>query len=79
MIRALEETEIEGVKTTIPADLAILRHPDFIAARHSTKWVEDRLDLSTITSSPVVSTDDGLPAKVQRDVDVGGHDVSDLR
>jgi acetyl-CoA/propionyl-CoA carboxylase biotin carboxyl carrier protein len=70
MIRALEETEIEGVKTTIPADLAILRHPDFIAARHSTKWVEDRLDLSTITSSPLISTDDGLPAKVQRDVDV---------
>jgi acetyl-CoA/propionyl-CoA carboxylase, biotin carboxylase, biotin carboxyl carrier protein len=71
MIRALEETEIEGVKTTIPADLAILRHPDFIAARHSTKWVEDRLDLSAITSSPIVSsTEDGEPGKVQRDVDV---------
>ena len=30
-IRALEETGVEGVATTIPADLAILRHPDFAA------------------------------------------------
>jgi acetyl-CoA/propionyl-CoA carboxylase biotin carboxyl carrier protein len=71
MIRALEEMRIEGVATTIPADLAILRHPDFAAAEHSTKWVEDRLDLSGVTSSPGAppAEDDG-PAKVQRDVDV---------
>lgn len=50
-IRALEEMRIEGVHTTIPADLAILRHPDFAAVRHSTKWVEERLDLSDIGSS----------------------------
>ena len=31
--------------TTIPADVAILSHPDFVEARHSTKWVEDALDL----------------------------------
>ncbi|HEY2430592.1 MAG TPA: biotin/lipoyl-containing protein, partial [Acidimicrobiales bacterium] len=73
MIRALEETEIEGVKTTIPADLAILRHPDFIAATHSTKWVEERLDLSAIVSAPAApppASDEGEPARVQRDVDV---------
>ena len=46
MLRALRETEIEGVATTIPADIAILEHPDFIAVEHSTKWVEDTLDLS---------------------------------
>ena len=69
MIRALEETEIDGVKTTIPADLAILRHPDFIAATHSTKWVEERLDLSGIESGPTVSGTEG-PDKVERDVDV---------
>ena len=45
-IRALEEMKIDGVHTTIPADLAILRHPDFAAVTHSTKWVEERLDLS---------------------------------
>ena len=34
-----------GVATTIPADVAILSHPDFVAGRHSTRWVEERLDL----------------------------------
>ncbi len=37
---------VEGVATTIPADLAILRHPDFVAVEHSTRWVEQDLDLS---------------------------------
>ncbi len=45
-LRALSETRIEGVPTTIPADIAILSHSDFQNATHSTKWVEDRLDLS---------------------------------
>ena len=49
-IRALDEMQVEGVHTTIPADLAILRHPDFAAVQHSTKWVEEKLDLSTIAS-----------------------------
>jgi acetyl-CoA/propionyl-CoA carboxylase biotin carboxyl carrier protein len=70
MVRALEETEIEGVKTTIPADLAILRHPDFIAARHSTKWVEDVLDLSALATGPTTTTSSEDGPKVQRDVDV---------
>jgi acetyl-CoA/propionyl-CoA carboxylase biotin carboxyl carrier protein len=47
-IRALDELVVEGVATTIPADLAILRHPDFQAMEHSTKWVEENLDLSGI-------------------------------
>jgi acetyl-CoA/propionyl-CoA carboxylase biotin carboxyl carrier protein len=49
-IRALEEMRVEGVHTTIPADLAILRHPDFAAVKHSTKWVEEALDLSQVGS-----------------------------
>ncbi len=52
MLRALEETRIEGVATTIPADRAILEHPDFAAARHSTKWVEETLDLSGLRAGP---------------------------
>ncbi len=48
MLRALDETVITGIATTIPADVAILSHPDFVAGRHSTRWVEDRLDLSAI-------------------------------
>ena len=51
-IRALDELVVEGVATTIPADLAILRHPDFAAVTHSTKWVEETLDLSDVSSTP---------------------------
>ncbi|HEY4331550.1 MAG TPA: biotin carboxylase N-terminal domain-containing protein, partial [Ilumatobacteraceae bacterium] len=40
-VRALNEMVVEGVATTIPADLAILNHPDFHAMKHSTKWVEE--------------------------------------
>ncbi len=47
-IRALDELVVEGVATTIPADLAILKHPDFAAVTHSTKWVEEVLDLTGI-------------------------------
>jgi len=48
MIRALDECEVEGVPTTIPAQLAILRHPDFVAGAHFTTWVEEHLDLSVL-------------------------------
>ena len=71
MIRALEETEIEGVATTIPADLAILRHPDFEALTHSTKWVEDTLDLTGVGgTAPAPADGDEAEPKVRRDVDV---------
>jgi len=72
MIRALEETEIEGIATTIPADLAILRHPDFQALTHSTKWVEDTLDLTGLggRAGEIPAEADGTEPKVKRDVDV---------
>ena len=58
-IRALDEMQVDGVHTTIPADLAILRHPDFGAVQHSTKWVEEKLDLSSIATQ---ATADAPPA-----------------
>ncbi|MEZ5373720.1 MAG: acetyl-CoA carboxylase biotin carboxylase subunit [Microthrixaceae bacterium] len=72
MIRALEETIVEGVATTIPADLAILRHPDFAALEHSTKWVEEVLDLTGVTGGAPAPGDEaeGAEEKVERNVDV---------
>ncbi len=69
-IRALEEMEIEGVATTIPADIAILKHPDFQAMQHSTKWVEERLDLSGIDAPKPVAPAEGGDPLVQRNTTV---------
>jgi acetyl-CoA/propionyl-CoA carboxylase biotin carboxyl carrier protein len=51
MIRALEEFEIAGIKTTIPADLALLKHDDFRNVTHSTKWVEDEVDAASFSAA----------------------------
>jgi len=74
MQRAIREMVIAGVKTTLPADLAILEHDDFKNAEHSTKWVEEVLDLSGVGGdSPAPATgagDEEAEEKVRRDVDV---------
>ena len=67
MLRALEETIIEGVATTIPAAQAILSHPDFANGIHSTKWVEETLDLSGLVVTIDPPQEDG-DAKVLRTV-----------
>ncbi len=62
MLRALGEMEVAGIATTIPADRAILEHEDFIEGRHSTRWVEEKLDLSAIAGpqpQPEVDGDAG--------------------
>jgi acetyl-CoA/propionyl-CoA carboxylase biotin carboxyl carrier protein len=69
-IRALKEMVVEGVATTIPADIAILEHPDFASVTHSTKWVEERLDLSGVDASPVAAPDDDGTPLVQRSTTV---------
>ena len=68
-LRALDELEVSGVATTIPADKAILAHPDFAALTHSTKWVEETLDLTGVKSAPASPPSDTEPL-VQRDIDV---------
>lgn len=74
-LRCLKEMVVEGVATTIPADIAILEHPDFAAVTHSTKWVEEVLDLSHIGTSPVgapVGDDDAPLVQRQTTVEVNG-------
>ncbi len=54
MVRALREFETVGIKTTIPAHIALLQTEAFRTAGHSTKWVEDEIDHTTFvdTSAP---------------------------
>jgi acetyl-CoA/propionyl-CoA carboxylase biotin carboxyl carrier protein len=71
MLRALDEMVVDGIATTIPAHQAILSHPDFAAGEHSTKWVEETLDLSGVRAEGGAdAADDGGEARVRRDVDV---------
>ena len=51
MLRALAEFEIEGVKTTIPAQMALLAEPAFIEGKHSTKWLEEEVDPALFTAA----------------------------
>jgi acetyl-CoA/propionyl-CoA carboxylase, biotin carboxylase, biotin carboxyl carrier protein len=68
MLRALDETVVGGVATTIPAQRAILEHPDFIAARHSTRWVETNLDPDTFVTpvDPTTRAPEGEEASEPR-------------
>ena len=69
LVRALRETIVEGVATNAAAHLAILEHPDFVAGTHSTRWVDESLDLTGV-GSPVLPTAVGAAAAVPRDVEV---------
>ncbi|MFM8304603.1 MAG: acetyl/propionyl/methylcrotonyl-CoA carboxylase subunit alpha, partial [Actinomycetota bacterium] len=75
--RALGELEVQGIHTTIPAHLALVGHPDFMAGAHSTKWVEEELDLTALIAAQVgaaVGTPsaetDAAPDLVERTVPV---------
>lgn len=41
MKRALDEFVIEGVKTTIPFHRQLMDHPDYLAGKYTTKFMED--------------------------------------
>ncbi|MHB8243854.1 MAG: acetyl/propionyl/methylcrotonyl-CoA carboxylase subunit alpha [Acidimicrobiales bacterium] len=72
MLRALGETVVEGIATTIPAHQAILDHDDFVASAHSTRWVEERLDLSGVVSTPAPTapqSGEDSETRVLREVD----------
>jgi acetyl-CoA/propionyl-CoA carboxylase, biotin carboxylase, biotin carboxyl carrier protein len=75
MIRVLGEMTIEGIVTNVPAHLRILEHPDFVAAEHSTRWVEERLDFSDLPASRPgpggsrTASDSGAPRTVDVEVD----------
>ncbi len=66
MLRALDEFEIAGVKTTIPAHRALLASDAFRAVTHSTNWVEDEVDPSTFVAG---TTGLEVPAPAAADAD----------
>jgi acetyl-CoA/propionyl-CoA carboxylase biotin carboxyl carrier protein len=77
MLRAIEETTIEGVATTLPADVIILSSEEFVNGTHSTKWVETNLDFSTLPSPATAAVSIG-EGRVRKDVtaEVNGRRVT---
>ena len=77
MLRAIEETTIEGVATTLPADVVILSDEQFVNGTHSTNWVESELDFTTLPEvvTTAVSVGEG---QVRKDVtaEVNGRRVT---
>jgi acetyl-CoA/propionyl-CoA carboxylase biotin carboxyl carrier protein len=76
LLRALGEFEISGIRTTIPAHMALLDTAEFREVRHSTKWVEEEVDQSrfaayageaTLAVPPPAGSDEAL---VERTVPV---------
>jgi acetyl-CoA/propionyl-CoA carboxylase biotin carboxyl carrier protein len=67
MLRAIEETRIEGVATTLAADVIILTSEPFVTATHSTKTVEETLDFSGVTSDVVPAVSVGA-GDIRKDV-----------
>ena len=79
MQRALSELSVGGVATTAAAHERIMAAEDFQAGTHSTKWVEEQLDLSGVSGKsdvppPEPSDDEGDVPRVRRDavVEVDG-------
>ncbi len=72
-IRALKEFEVSGLHTTIPADIAILNHEDFRAVEHSTKWVEETLNLTEVTNTPFPTPNSDSSTEIRSaDIEVNG-------
>ena len=76
-LRALDEYDIHGVATTIPAHQQVLAHPDFVAGRHHTRWVEEEVELVSTGPAPAET----LPSEVDTvrrsmTVEIGGRRYS---
>ena len=74
MLRALEEFEIEGVRTLLPFHRAILMSPQWARAETCRDLIEDRAWLKQLAAPAAAPLDGEAPALFARDyvVEVGG-------
>ena len=72
-LRALDEYQISGVATTIPAHRAVLNHPTFRAGNHHTRFMEDEVDLGDVSFDPgtTLPSDEATDQRTMT-VEVGG-------
>ena len=60
MLRALNEMEVEGVETTIPAHLVLLQEEAFVQGTHTTKTVEEGGVLDSLVAAPEAAGEEDL-------------------
>ena len=74
MLRALDEYEIDGIKTTIPFHSLMLADERFATGDYHTGTVEREMDLSVLKETPAPKPKVGEPEVLERrvDVEVGG-------
>ncbi|MEP6625106.1 MAG: biotin/lipoyl-containing protein, partial [Acidimicrobiia bacterium] len=73
MLRAIGELHVEGIHTTVPAAELVLAHPDFATGTHSTRWLEEEVDLSGLVSDAGTSgTAPEAPTAQTMTVEVNG-------
>jgi acetyl-CoA/propionyl-CoA carboxylase biotin carboxyl carrier protein len=73
MLRAMSEFHVEGIHTTVPAAELVLAHPDFAAGTHSTRWLEEEVDLSGLVSDAgTTGTVPEAPTEQTMTVEVNG-------
>ena len=66
MLRALDEYEIEGIKTTIPFHSLMLKDERFASGDYHTGTVEREMDLSVLKEPPVRKPKVGEPEVIER-------------
>ncbi|MFQ5516820.1 MAG: acetyl/propionyl/methylcrotonyl-CoA carboxylase subunit alpha [Acidimicrobiia bacterium] len=71
--RAAGNFRVSGVATTLPAHHLVLDHPDFVAGRHHTLFVEETIDFSGMArpTAPAVPEEEELVER-EMTVEVGG-------
>ncbi|RSZ63840.1 acetyl-CoA carboxylase biotin carboxylase subunit [Corynebacterium hylobatis] len=70
--RALDELDIQGVKTTAPAAKLVLEHEDFRATRFNTLWLESTVEFPDVTVEDEDEDDEGDELLARNEVEVGG-------
>ena len=74
MLRALNEYQIEGIKTTIPFHSLMLADARFASGDYHTGTVENEMDLSVLGEEKIASPEPGQAEVLERrfDIELGG-------
>ncbi len=59
--RALDETRIDGIETTVPFFRQLMRDPEFLEARFDIGWLDRRFEQGTLGQAPDPDPEDDLP------------------